>query len=259
MNNSDKSSIWAAAGAVAFAATIVVNALANALPINGLNTGEVSDRYPSLFTPAGVTFSIWSVIYLLLLAFVVYQFFARDRAWYPRLSGLFIVTCVLNVTWIMVWHYLFVSVSVVIMLLFLATLTRIFLMLQQQPAKTWKDRVFVNLPFTIYFAWISVATIANISAWLVSTGWDGSPLSEELWAIVMMTAASFLAIVVLMRHGQLPYVIVVMWALAGIALRGYKFIQPAALILLGLLAVACVYYGIWSRNNRRQDIHSKPV
>jgi len=259
MSNSDKNLIWAVAGAVAFAATIVVNALANALPINGLNTGEVSDRYPSLFTPAGVTFSIWSVIYLLLLAFVVYQFLARDRAWYPRLSRLFIVTCILNVTWILVWHYLFAGISVVIMLLFLATLTRIFLMLRQQPATTWKDRIFVNLPFTIYFAWISVATIANISAWLVSTGWDGTPLSEELWAIVMMTAASLLAIIVLMRHGQVAFVVVVMWALAGIALRGYALIQPAALILIALLVVASAYYLLWLRKNQRQDIHSKPV
>src|SRR5688500_13792065 len=112
---------------VGLVAVLVVNILANALPINGMNTGEISDQYPSMFTPAGVTFSIWSVIYLMLIGFIVYAWRNRNDSRVQALLPGFIMTCVLNVSWILVWHNLLPVVSVIIMLLLLGTLVNIFL------------------------------------------------------------------------------------------------------------------------------------
>ncbi|MFN7791589.1 MAG: tryptophan-rich sensory protein, partial [Cyclobacteriaceae bacterium] len=115
---------------VALAAVLTVNALANILPINGMNTGQISNLYPSLFTPAGFTFSIWSIIYLLLIAFAVGQFVIKDKPYFKELSLWFLLSCLANASWILVWHYLFTAASVVFMLILLYSLTRIFLLLQ---------------------------------------------------------------------------------------------------------------------------------
>lgn len=144
---------------IAFIATIAVNALANILPINGLNTGEVSALYPSLFTPAGITFSIWSVIYLLLLGYVVLQWFKSDAYVFAETAKLFWLSCLLNASWIFAWHYLRVSISVTIMLLLLITLAQLFLKVRKISMNTVAEKIFVRLPFTLYFAWICVATL----------------------------------------------------------------------------------------------------
>ena len=103
---------------------VTVNALANILPINGVTTGELSDAYPSLFTPAGYVFGIWGLIYLLLVIFVVYQ--ARDAQQHNlRLDALgyaFVVSCVFNIGWIFAWHYGQILLSTLFMLGILASL-----------------------------------------------------------------------------------------------------------------------------------------
>lgn len=239
MNNTR---LLAIANGLAFGAVIVVNALANALPINGLNTGEVSALYPSLFTPAGVTFSIWSVIYLLLLGFTLYQWRLVQRPDYALLSKLFIASCLLNMSWIFAWHYLFTLASVVIMLLFLLVLTKIFLLLQKTAPASKVDYALLHLPFTLYFAWICVATIANISAWLVSLGWNGGALSPTTWAIVMMVIASLLGAYILWRFRAFAYPVVTLWALYGISLRHQPMVAQAAVALLVALAVMVVAF-----------------
>ena len=178
---------------LAFAGTLAVNALANILPINGLNTGQVSDRYPSLFTPAGLTFSIWTVIYLLLLGFVVLSWRRKHDKSITRLLPWFIASCVLNMSWIWVWHHLLVGFSVVIMLVMLAVQIVLFRIIHRQYRESREEQVFIALPFTIYLAWISVATIANVSAWLTAQGWKGGYLSPDAWTVVMMSIAAILA------------------------------------------------------------------
>ncbi len=220
---------------VAFIMVIVVNTLANALPINGLNTGEVSNLYPSLFTPAGFTFSIWSVIYLLLAGFIVYQWKILSRGFFPTLSKWFIASCILNAAWIFVWHNLLTGLSVVVMLLFLFVLIRIFWILKSENSKTLTEYILLHLPFTLYFSWICVATIANISAWLISISWDGDPLSETAWTIIMMIVAALLGAFILTRFHNYAFPLVTMWALVGIAIKGLPAITPVAIVLIGVL------------------------
>ncbi len=231
--------------AILFAAMITVNVLANALPINGLDTGEVSDRYPSLFTPSGITFSIWSVIYFFLAGSVVVMWTNRTNALIQKLLPLFCASCILNIGWILAWHYLLPGLSVVIMLALLVVLIVIFKTLTLAGDLDKAKRIWVKFPFTIYFAWISVATIANISAYLASLGWDGSPLSEQTWAVIMMFVAAALAFSVTTKYEAYWYSAVVIWALIGIFLKRqgseFAFIVYSSIIFAVILAINIFY------------------
>jgi translocator protein len=210
---------------ISFAAMFAVNALANYLPINGYTTGALSALYPNLFVPDGFTFSIWSIIYLWLLAFVGYT--TSTLIWLPPIDQryqrvvsilpLFWVTCLLNAAWILAWHYLQVFLSVVVMVLLLITLIAIFGRIQKQRAHPRKrDHLLAEVPFIVYMGWISVATIANSTALLVKMGYGGAPFSEATWSIIMMIIAMGLGIWMSVRHHRPSYAMVVCWALWGI-------------------------------------------
>ncbi len=227
---------------LAFAGTLAVNALANLLPINGLNTGEVSDLYPSLFTPVGITFSIWSVIYILLTGFVIYFWVHRRDAFIDTLLPWFIMSCILNMGWILVWHFLLPVASVCIMLVMLVVLVSMFRRVHTpRRAYTEWEQVVVLLPFTLYAAWICVATIANISALLVWAGWQGGILTYEQWTALMMGVAALVAILVTANYRTPVFALVVIWALFGIYLRWreteYTVIIRTAIALQVALAV----------------------
>ncbi|MFN7260874.1 MAG: hypothetical protein ACK5TU_13315 [Cyclobacteriaceae bacterium] len=203
---------------VALVAVITVNALANILPINGMNTGQISNLYPSLFTPAGFTFSIWSIIYLLLIAFVFGQFVIKDKPYFKELSLWFLLSCLANASWILVWHYLFTTASVIVMLLLLYSLTRIVLLLQKD-AMTRTEWFVIKLPFIFYLSWICVATIANISTLLISLNWHGGFISEEYWTVTMIVVATLLGMFIAFTFKEPAFLLVLMWAFFGIYSR----------------------------------------
>ena len=224
---------------VALAAVLTVNALANILPINGMNTGQISNLYPSLFTPAGFTFSIWSIIYLLLIAFAVGQFVIKDKPYFKELSLWFLLSCLANASWILVWHYLFTAASVVVMLILLYSLTRIFLLLQSSEF-TKTEWVLIKLPFLFYLSWICVATIANISTLLISLNWHGGFLTEEYWTVAMICIATLLGLYIAFTFKEPAFLLVLMWAFFGIYSRwaetDYELISNAARIAAITLA-----------------------
>lgn len=225
---------------LALISALVINSLANILPINGMNTGEVSALYPSLFTPAGITFSIWSIIYLLLIGFVVIQWKLTTTPFFAELSIWFIISCIANMAWILVWHNLYIYASVAVMLVLLYSLTRIFLLLRSFNG-TVTEELFIKTTFTIYFSWICVATIANISALLVSIHWSGNPPNEVIWTILLMTIATSLSLYIISKFKALPYSLVTIWALFGIYLRSnsndQSIIARTALTLIAILIV----------------------
>jgi translocator protein len=226
---------------LALVVVLTVNALASILRINGMNTGEISDLYPSLFTPAGFTFSIWGVIYLLQIGFVIAQFKIKEENYFKELSLWYLLTCFANVSWILVWQYLFTTASVVVMLVLLFSLTRIFLLLQKNKINSKTEWFFIKLPFLFYFAWICVATIANISALLVSLNWQGGFLSEEQWAIAMIIVAALLGLFIAYKFKEPAILLVLMWAFFGIYSKWvtteYEMIAIAARIAGVVLAV----------------------
>ena len=234
---------WRVACIVAYLAMIAVNALANALPLFGRSTGEVSDTYPTLFTPAGYTFSVWGVIYLLLAGFVIYQALPRS-ANNPRLVAarpLFVLSSVLNALWLVSWHALAITVSELLMLALLVVLILLYVR-----AGAWRaaapslERWLVDLPFAIYLGWISVATIANTSIFLVSLGVDGGS-AATLITVVMVSAAALLGLLAAVTRRDWGYALVIAWGLGGIAAaRGGGPVTTAALVAVGALAVAAV-------------------
>jgi len=203
----------------AFLVMVAMNALANLLPLFGRVTGDVSDGYPSLFTPAPYTFSVWGAIYLLLAAFVVYQALprARDDARLARVRPLFVLSCAFNTLWLVAWHGLAIALSELLMLALLATLVALYLRadLWRAPAPPWQ-RWLLDLPFAAYLGWISVATIANTSIFLLDLGVDGGARAVAI-TVVMVAAAAVLGLLALLTRRDWAYALVVGWGLGGVA------------------------------------------
>ncbi len=225
-----------------FLGTILVNFLANALPVAGRTTGEVSDLYPSLFTPAGYTFAIWGVIYILLALFVIYQ--ARDihklkkNPVVEKVGIWFFISTLANMAWIFAWHYLLVGLSLVLMIIILISLVVIYLRLDIGRADVTKPELYlVHLPFSVYLGWISVATIANVSAFLIDTGWNRWGLSEATWTVIMIIAGTLIALNALRSRGDVFYTLVFIWAFIGIFVRRATVdVSPHPAVLLFLVA-----------------------
>lgn len=226
---------------VSLLAVITTNALANILPLNGQTTGEISNRLPVLFTPAGYVFSIWSLIYLLLVFWVVGLWrnrFNKD-ALYERRSLLFIISCVFNIAWIFLWHYEYFLLTVIVMISLLLTLIILY---RTYPVQD--NRLSIRLPISIYLGWISVATIANISYALTVYEWSGWGLSDPLWAVIMMTIGAALALHIRFHHFDIAYPAVFIWAFIGIAVRnGFEelLVMTAALFLSAVLLVGIIF------------------
>ena len=270
-----KTSVKALVG-FTYVAMIAVNVLANALPINGRTTGAVSDAYPNLFAPAGVTFAIWGVIYLLLGAHVLYQFGlfqvtddkgavgeSRRVSLLERVGVLFSLSSIANVAWILSWHYDLILVSTLLlatMLVLLILITRTILAADLTP----RDRIFIRLPFSVYFGWITVATIANITVWLVSIGWGGWGIAESTWAVVIIAVGAVIGTAVILRDRDIAYGLVLVWAYLGIWIKhtsntGFQGAYPAvaATALAGMAAF--IMAGATVILRRRSNPRSKLV
>ena len=231
-----------------FVGVIAVNALANILPINGYNTGQISAFYPNAFVPAGFTFSIWGVIYLLLLFYTIgFTYYTLKQEQNPKAFALieriniyFLLTCVFNMSWIVAWHYLQIELSLVIMLLFLITLIQLFLKSNTIARDlTLTQRFILQTPFIVYLGWISVATIANTTALLVAYKWTALSIAPVYWSASMILIALLLAVLMLKKFKAVPFALVVAWALWGIkASQGsvYPLIQSITTV-----SVACLF------------------
>jgi hypothetical protein len=211
---------------VGFLATIVVNALANILPINGVTTGEVSGLYPNLFVPEGRTFAIWGLIYVLLGIFLVYPLIPSVRRdpqkveFVQRIGPLFFVSCLANIGWIFAWHCQVVPLSLLFMLILLGCLLAIYLRLKVGKSEAPKaERYFVHLPFSVYLGWITIATIANVTALMVDINWNTLGLGEQFWAVAVIIVGIAIALSVLFTRKDAYYSLVVDWALLGILLK----------------------------------------
>ena len=230
---------------IAVIATLVMNGLANALPLNGQTTGEISDRFQVYFVPAGYVFSIWGLIYVGLILYAIYQALPAQRE-NPRLRAtgyLFVLSCLANMAWLFLWHYELFLLTVVAMGALLLLLIAIYLRLGiGRMAVSTAERWLVQLPFSIYLGWISVATIANVTSVLDYLNWGGWGLSPELWTVIMLVAGVGLAFGMASSRGDVAYGLVILWAYAGIAVKhsGTSMVATAAWIAVGLVVLALV-------------------
>ena len=206
----------------AVAVMLAANGLANGLPINGLTTGDVSAYYPNLLVPAGFTFAIWGVIYSLVLGLLAYQFFggAPAQQAVATIGPWLAINALANAAWIAAWHYLQIEASVAIMLVIFASLAMIYVRLgTDKTPKASLAYLCVALPFSVYFAWISLALVLNITALLVSLGWSGAPLTAEAWGTALLIIIANLTAFLVLTRRDLAWGAVTLWALLGIYSR----------------------------------------
>ena len=228
------------------ATTIVINILANALPLNGLNTGEISDRFQVYFVPAGYVFSIWGLIYIGLIAYAVFQALPSQRenpslratGYLVALSGL------ANIAWIFLWHYEHFAWTLVAMISLLILLIAIYLRLgfgktKVSTAENWA----VQIPFNTYLGWITVATTANITDVLYYLNWDGLGISPEVWFLIVLAAVIVISGLVSFTRRDIAYNLVILWALVGIAIKhsSITLVMVASLVSAVIVAAILIY------------------
>jgi hypothetical protein len=226
---------------ILFAGMIVMNYLANALPLNNKTTGELSDSFPNLFVPAGITFLIWGVIYLLLLIYSILQFTSADKVTIENVSWLFAISCLFNALWIVAWHYGRLPMSLIIMSGLLISLIYINMTISHLPTG------IIKAAFGVYLGWICIATIANTTALLVRYDWNGFGISQEAWTIIMISIGAIIAILALYRFNN-PFIgLVVIWAFAGIIIkrsadfRSIVITAAACIAIVGIITILAFF------------------
>lgn len=240
---------------LALVATVVVNGLANALPLNGQTTGEISDRFDVYFVPAGYVFSIWGLIYLALSAFGVYQALPsqRDNPRLRRVGYLFALSCAANVAWLFLWHYEVFPLTLVAMVALLLLLIAVYLRLGiGRTEVSTVEKWLVRVPFSIYLGWITVATIANATSLLDYLNWSGWGISPQAWTVIMLVAGAGIASAVSLTRGDVAYTLVIAWAFAGIGVKhaGTPVVATAAWVMTVVVALMTVVGTLLNR--RRQ-------
>jgi hypothetical protein len=226
---------------------LTVNILANALPLNGQNTGEISNRFLVYFVPAGYVFAIWGVIYIGWIAFAIFQFLPMQKQ-SPRLRGLgylFALSGLFNAAWLFCWHYNLFGLSVLVMLALLGLLITSYLKLNvAKTPVTNTEKWSVDIPFSVYLGWISVAAIANITDWLYSVNWTGFGLAPQAWAVIMLVVACLLALLVTLLRRDSGYAFVLVWSFLGIA--GKQVASPSVANTAWVVAVLCLGLAVYS-------------
>lgn len=235
--------------------TIAINYLADALPINGLNTGAISDSFHVLFVPAGYVFAIWGLIYIGLIAYAVYQALPAQKE-NPRLQAIslwVILGGLANCAWIFLWHYELFIGTLGAMLILLATLIATYLRLgsgltKVTPGETWA----VRIPFSIYLGWITVATVANVTDVLDYLKWNAFGLAAQTWFLIVLVAVLLIVTLMSLTRRDVAYSLVIVWALAGI---GEKFsTEPliwVASLATALLVAIGLLYGLLRRRGAK--------
>ncbi len=216
---------------LAIVAVIAVNAAANILPLNGVNTGEISAMYPTGFTPAGWVFRIWSLIYLGLLGFGIAVLVSSPgiRARAGTIPRWFVVNAAANIGWVFAWHYQFITLSFLLMCVILATLIVITTQLRHRPAAGLGAYLLIDAPFSLYLGWITTATLANLGNLFFAMGDYPFALTMDQWALVTVVAATAVYVWVTTVTRNVIFGLVFVWAAAGIALRPAGISEPVQL------------------------------
>ena len=247
----------------AFVLTIIVNGLAGSTTlIGGKTTADISNLYPTLITPAGYVFAIWGVIYILLGVFVVYQALPREKGkeYQSKIGGLFVLSSLLNVTWLFFWQNEILSLSVVVMFLLLVSLIAIYLRLNiGKSTASLREKLAIHLPFSVYLGWITIASTANVAALLVSIGWDGFRISLETRSVLIIIVPLLITLTVITIRKDIAFALVIVWALLGIMANQNDnpniVITIEVSVFIEVVALAAVI--ILNRLKRKSQLYSQ--
>ncbi|MFC5284978.1 hypothetical protein [Pedobacter alpinus] len=240
-----------------FGIAFTVSNLSQLKIFGGVTNKTISDKYDTIFTPAGVTFAIWGVIYLALFGFTIYKLIQSDRTDAHasvsqdiyRIGYLFIINNIATTLWVFAFTYEYLFLSVVLIFIQLFSLLKIFINLNLfDNNRLFTNKLFTQFPLTIYFAWICVASIANTSLYLISIGWDGFGIAPSLWAIIMIIVTIVLSVFIVKFKRNPFFGLVVIWALYGIVLKrtavdeiAYSNVILTAWIGIGVLSMLTLF------------------
>ena len=245
---------------LAFVATVIVNGLAGSTTIlGGKNTADISDAFPTLITPAGYVFSIWGIIYVLLGVYVVFQALPSQKGakYTERIGWLFILSSLLNIIWLFLWQYEYLSASTVVMFLLFGSLLAIYLRLNVgKSSVSMREKLAVHMPFSVYLGWITIASIANVAVTLVSLSWDGLGIAPETWAMLVIAVALLIALLVVFTRRDIAYGLVIIWALVGISVKQSEYpdivlITQVSAAILAAALVAAILLMIFRRQKQQ--------
>jgi benzodiazapine receptor len=252
---SSKLGILRWANIAAFIVTLIINGLAGTTLIGGRTTADVSNQNPTLITPAGYVFAIWGIIYILLGVYLVYQALPsqKSKPFQTQISGLFILTCVFNIVWLILWQNLLLPLSDVVIFAYLATLAAIYLRLNVgKNGRPLKEKLAVEVPFSAYFGWVTIASIANITVTLVSAGWDGFGIAAETWAIIVLALALIIDLITIATRRDIAYSLVFIWALAGIAVNQSAHTNIVYTALIGMVVIVVALAAVFAVSRLRK-------
>lgn len=250
------------ANALALIIVVVINYLSNTGIFNGNTMSTVSAAYSNAFTPAGYAFSIWGLIYLGLLGFVVYtgrSLFSKSEPdpILEKIGWWFVLSCVANILWIITWLYDFTGISVLLMIFLLGCLLKIIvntrMELDYHPIKRY---LFIFWPFAIYTGWVSIAIIANIAAWLTKMNWDGWGLSKVTWTVIVVVIAGLINIFMIFSRNLREYAAVGIWGLVAVAVAntqdgGSSVVITTCYIVAGILLLTM---GVHAIKNKQRSL-----
>lgn len=202
--------------------TLLINTFGAVGLINGYSQKEVSDMYLTLITPSPSTFSIWGVIYTLLITSNIVMIIKSKDSYYKniinQISRLFIISCIFNILWIISFSYLQLEISVLFIFGLLISLSLILeKILKENSKKHW----LLPLTFGMYGGWLFIATVVNISATLVKLRWNGFGLNQDIWADAILIVAIVLVYLVSLKNKNAIFPLPIAWAYFGI----YNFLK----------------------------------
>lgn len=239
-----------------FGATIFINYLSNTGLMNNTTIGEISDDYRSLFTPAGYTFAIWGIIYLLLFGFAIYQgrslfVNVKDDSFVLKTGWWFIASNVFNSLWVFAWIYEYTGLSCVFIFLLLGSLLKIVLNNRMElDDEPFPMIAFVWWPFVVYSGWVTVASIANVSTYLIKVGWEAFGLSQMTWTIILIIIAFGINQVLIWKRNMREFALVGAWALIGIGNANKitnETLMYVAFVAAAILLICTALHGYQNR------------
>jgi hypothetical protein len=233
---------------IAVIVTIAINLLANIVPFGGNTTGDLAENYPNLFVPAGYVFSIWFIIYVLIVIFAFYQakdLFKSEKEDLPfieKISIFFIIGSLGNILWIFFWHYEVVIGAMISILILFISLLIIYVNLEIGISEAPRnEKLYVHLPISVYFGWLTVATVAQIVALLVDLGVPSLGLLAELLTVMVIVVVLLLALINLYTREDIAYNLVIVWASIGIFVKQL----PSNLLVSITALIAALIVGIY--------------
>lgn len=235
--------------------TIAVSYISNTGILNGNTMASVSNKYRNLFTPAGYAFSIWGLIYLGMLGFVIYygrSLFKpaqKEDTTVQEVGWWFIISCLANMSWVLLWLYDYTLLSVLMMVVLLFSLLKIVFNLKMELHNVpLKKFLFLWWPFCFYSGWVSVALIANIAAYLKKIDWDGFGISEVNWTVTMIVVAALINIFMIWNRNMREYALVGVWSLVAIAYQNeVKMVYWTAIVMAIIIFINISIHGYQNR------------